>query len=161
MAQRPSMVSYSSPSSASSPLQQSSKLSPQSPLQGFRTPTSPWPPRGMSRSVFSQHLHTPGAEDPDEVVHKIHCIRASVFTLSPMCDRTDADAKQEELRLMVGERYRDLLQASSSIISIAQSSRDVLSALDDIKTSIPAELPRSARRTSATEKDGKRWHSPF
>jgi hypothetical protein len=51
------------------------------------------------------------------------------------------------------------LQASSSIISIAQSSRDVLSALDDIKTSIPAELPRSARRTSATEKDGKRRHS--
>lgn len=66
---------------------------------------------------------------------------------------SDADAKQEELRLMVGERYRDLLQASSSIISIAQSSRDVLSALDDIKTSIPAELPRSVRRTSATEKD--------
>ncbi|KAF8274142.1 hypothetical protein EI94DRAFT_1714815 [Lactarius quietus] len=129
MARRPSTIAFSSPSSSSSPLQPSSKLSPQlSPLQGFRTPTSPWPPRSMSRSVFLQQHHTPGIEDPDELFTK--------FTVSER-----------------SERYRDLLQASSSIISIAQSSRDVLSALDDIKTSIPAELPRSARRPSATAKD--------
>lgn len=46
--------------------------------------------------------------------------------------RTDADAKQEELRVMVGERYRDLLQASTSIISIARSSQHVKQALDEI-----------------------------
>jgi len=54
---------------------------------------------------------------------------------------------------MVGERYRDLLQASSSIISIAQSSQDTLDALEDIKTSIPAEIPRSIRRSIAGEND--------
>ncbi|KAF9535657.1 hypothetical protein CPB83DRAFT_913079 [Crepidotus variabilis] len=48
----------------------------------------------------------------------------------------DADAKQEELRLMVGERYRDLLQASSSIISIAQSSKRVLEAIEESKRAI-------------------------
>ncbi|KAH9065792.1 hypothetical protein EDB87DRAFT_889121 [Lactarius vividus] len=140
-------VPLSSPSSSSSPPQQSSKISPQlSPLQGFRTPTSPWPPRGTPRTVS---LHTSGTEEPDELFTKF-----TVSEVKQVHNRllSDADAKQEELRLMVGERYRDLLQASSSIISIAQSSRDVLSALEDIKTSIPAELPRSVRRTSATEK---------
>ncbi|KAG5647782.1 hypothetical protein DXG03_008505 [Asterophora parasitica] len=47
--------------------------------------------------------------------------------------RADADAKQEELRLMVGERYRDLLQASTSIIAIASSSQRVKQALEETK----------------------------
>nr|BAH22605.1 hypothetical protein UP8 [Pholiota nameko] len=47
-----------------------------------------------------------------------------------------ADAKQEELRLMVGERYRDLLQASSSIISIAKSAQHVLDALEESREAI-------------------------
>ncbi|KAL0951537.1 hypothetical protein HGRIS_008221 [Hohenbuehelia grisea] len=50
--------------------------------------------------------------------------------------REQADAKQEELRLMVGERYRDLLQASTSIISIAQSSRRVNEAVEESKAII-------------------------
>ncbi|KAJ7170058.1 Vps51/Vps67 domain-containing protein [Mycena filopes] len=50
--------------------------------------------------------------------------------------RADADAKQEELRLMVGERYRDLLQASTSIIDIARSSKRVIEALQETKDAI-------------------------
>jgi hypothetical protein len=99
MARRQSTIAFSSPSSSSSPLQPPSKSSPQlSPLQGFRTPPSPWPPRGTSRSVFLQHNHTPGAEDPDELftkftvseVKQVHnrllyaiVLLAFVFTLSP------------------------------------------------------------------------------
>ena len=53
------------------------------------------------------------------------------------------------------ERYRDLLQASASIISIAQSSKRVEDALEEMKSSMPnvdgLQLPR---RTSATGKDG-------
>lgn len=49
--------------------------------------------------------------------------------------RTDADSKQEELRLMVGERYRDLLQASSAIVSISETSQKVQSTFEDIKDS--------------------------
>jgi hypothetical protein len=121
MARRPSTIAFSSPSSSSSPLQPSSKLSPQlSPLQGFRTPTSPWPPRGISRSVFPQHLTPPALEDPDELftkftvsevkqVHNRLLYALSIFASTsfcvhskPVCNRSDADAKQEELRLMVG-----------------------------------------------------------
>ncbi|KAG9013087.1 hypothetical protein FRB94_003920 [Tulasnella sp. JGI-2019a] len=47
--------------------------------------------------------------------------------------RSEADSKQEELRVMVGERYRDLLQASSSIESISESSQRVRNALEDMK----------------------------
>ena len=98
MARRQSTIAFSSPSSSSSPLQPSSKLSPQlSPLQGLRTPTSPWPPRGVSRPVLPQHNHNPGVEDPDELftkftvseVKQVHnrllyalsiCLLVSVFT---------------------------------------------------------------------------------
>ncbi|PFH49700.1 hypothetical protein AMATHDRAFT_147119 [Amanita thiersii Skay4041] len=47
--------------------------------------------------------------------------------------RFEADQKRQELRLMVGERYRDILQASASIISIANSSKRVIQALDESK----------------------------
>ncbi|KAG6837690.1 hypothetical protein H0H93_004966 [Arthromyces matolae] len=63
--------------------------------------------------------------------------------------RADADAKQEELRLMVGERYRDLLQASSSIISIATSAQRVKQALEETKEIILSqEEPPLPQRTS-------------
>ncbi|CAA7265909.1 unnamed protein product [Cyclocybe aegerita] len=53
--------------------------------------------------------------------------------------RADADAKQEELRLMVGERYRDLLQASTSIIAIAKSSHRVLDAIEQSRGTIVSQ----------------------
>ncbi|KAJ3560271.1 hypothetical protein NP233_g10949 [Leucocoprinus birnbaumii] len=63
--------------------------------------------------------------------------------------RTDADIKKEELRQMVGERYRDLLQASSSIISIAQSSKRVVDALDDSRNAIKSQTDPPLPRTSS------------
>ncbi|KAF9486293.1 hypothetical protein BDN70DRAFT_869769 [Pholiota conissans] len=70
---------------------------------------------------------------PDELFSKytVSEVRAVEHRL-----RADANAKQEELRLMVGERYRDLLQASSAIISIAKSSQRVLDALEESKEAI-------------------------
>ncbi|KAF9454107.1 hypothetical protein P691DRAFT_656905 [Macrolepiota fuliginosa MF-IS2] len=62
--------------------------------------------------------------------------------------RADADVKKEELRQMVGERYRDLLQASSSIISIAHSSKQVVKALDESRVAIQSQedppLPKAS-----------------
>ncbi|KAL4241838.1 Conserved oligomeric Golgi complex subunit 1 [Abortiporus biennis] len=85
--------------------------------------------------------------DPDEMFakHTIAAVRAIQARL-----RNDADAKQQELRLMVGERYRDLLQASTSIISIAQSSTNVLHAFEEMRDlSSSADTPRSARGVSS------------
>ncbi|KAF9041731.1 hypothetical protein BDZ89DRAFT_981120 [Hymenopellis radicata] len=69
--------------------------------------------------------------------------------------RADADAKQEELRLMVGERYRDLLQASTSIISMARSSKRLLEALDETKSAISDQkvppLPRKSIANGAQD----------
>ncbi|KAH8835544.1 Vps51/Vps67 domain-containing protein [Flagelloscypha sp. PMI_526] len=63
--------------------------------------------------------------------------------------RADADAKQEELRIMVGERYRDLLQASTSIIDISDSSKRVIATLANTISSIQSqEAPSDTRRTS-------------
>lgn len=54
---------------------------------------------------------------------------------------------------MVGERYRDLLQASSSIISMAKSSRDVCEALEECKNAITSQndlpLPPVTATTSS------------
>ncbi|KAK0456031.1 hypothetical protein EV421DRAFT_1749997 [Armillaria borealis] len=103
---------------------------------------------GSSRSSKKLSLSKlPPADelDPDELFTK-HTISEVVFVRQQL--RADADAKQEELRLMVGERYRDLLQASSSIVSIARSSKRVIEALDETKSAILAQeeppLPRKA-----------------
>ncbi|KAG6814110.1 hypothetical protein H0H92_002105 [Tricholoma furcatifolium] len=90
-----------------------------------------------NRSLSVSSTKLPPAErnqntdvDPDELFSK-HTIAEIRFIQQSL--RADADAKQEELRLMVGERYRDLLQASSSIIAIASSSQRVKRALDETK----------------------------
>ncbi|CCA67689.1 hypothetical protein PIIN_01516 [Serendipita indica DSM 11827] len=70
--------------------------------------------------------------DPDELF-----VRYSVAQVKSLAAKlsADADAKQEELRLMVGERYRDLLEASTSIIDMASASRAVLDGINDMRTS--------------------------
>lgn len=55
--------------------------------------------------------------------------------------RREADGKQEELRLMVGERYRDLLQASTSIMTISGASNRVVALLRDMKDACTPDEP--------------------
>ncbi|KAF8167632.1 hypothetical protein B0H34DRAFT_24536 [Crassisporium funariophilum] len=75
--------------------------------------------------------------------------------------RTDAEAKQEELRLMVGERYRDLLQASSSIISIAKSSRRVSEALEECTNAIHSQqdLPPPPKTAALGDVDDRHLYT--
>ncbi|KAI0375182.1 hypothetical protein BV20DRAFT_960271 [Pilatotrama ljubarskyi] len=87
--------------------------------------------------------------DPDELFtrHTIPEIKMVQHRL-----RAEADAKQEELRLMVGERYRDLLQASTSILGLAKSSQHVLEALEEMRETVNAITPsRAPKRTAAGE----------
>ncbi|KAE9400616.1 hypothetical protein BT96DRAFT_819083 [Gymnopus androsaceus JB14] len=86
--------------------------------------------------------------DPDELFVKYNI---SEIKLIQQRLRADADAKQEELRLMVGERYRDLLQASTSIISIASSSQRVIQALTDTKNAILDEPPPSTPKHTSVK----------
>ncbi|THH13587.1 hypothetical protein EW146_g6653 [Bondarzewia mesenterica] len=155
MARRPSTNSVSSSIASTSTLPQLANFKPlplgASSLPGFKTPTSPWPPHSASLSAQPQQSATTNGIDPDELFTKYTVAEVKNVQLRL---GADADAKQEELRLMVGERYRDLLQASTSIISIAQSSKRVLDALDDMRTSIPAaEEPHLLRRASMSGKD--------
>ena len=46
--------------------------------------------------------------------------------------RSDAGAKREELRTMVGERYRDLLSAADSIVRMRKSSTSLLGGLESV-----------------------------
>ncbi|KAI5121815.1 hypothetical protein M0805_003251 [Coniferiporia weirii] len=72
------------------------------------------------------------------VRHTVSEVKTILYRL-----RSDVDAKQEELRLMVGERYRDLLQASTSIISMSQASRRVLDNVDNMKRTVMMDQPRA------------------
>lgn len=57
---------------------------------------------------------------------------------------------------MYSERYRDLLQASTSIISIAQSSKRVIQALDETKETILIQKePPLPKRASMVGKEGE------
>ncbi|KZV99053.1 hypothetical protein EXIGLDRAFT_726529 [Exidia glandulosa HHB12029] len=77
-------------------------------------------------------------DDPDDLF-----IRFSVSEIKNVQAkfRREADAKQEELRLMVGERYRDLLQASTSIMTISAASDRVVALLGEMKLACAQEEP--------------------
>ncbi|KZT02444.1 uncharacterized protein LAESUDRAFT_706143 [Laetiporus sulphureus 93-53] len=89
--------------------------------------------------------------DPDDLLTK-HTV-SEVRTVQQRL-RANAEAKQEELRLMVGERYRDLLQASTSIISIAESSKRVLEVFHEMCDIVgAAKLPCTPKRSSTSAED--------
>ncbi|KIY69180.1 hypothetical protein CYLTODRAFT_452897 [Cylindrobasidium torrendii FP15055 ss-10] len=119
---------------------------------------SPIPPsmsRGSttpsSRKLSVSKLPTSQDLDPDDLFTK-YTVSDVKFVQSQL--RTDADAKQEELRLMVGERYRDLLQASTSIIAIAKSSNRVLDALQETRIAIESQrLPTLPKSESIVNQD--------
>ncbi|CAE6418759.1 unnamed protein product [Rhizoctonia solani] len=87
--------------------------------------------------------------DPDDMfarysVAEIRAIRAQLLL--------DADGKREELRQMVGERYRDLLHASTAITNMAGTSERVVATLIDMRESCAGilrldESPRTRHRS--------------
>ncbi|KAG6333069.1 hypothetical protein ID866_6020 [Astraeus odoratus] len=94
--------------------------------------------------------------DPDQLFtkHTIAEVRAKQIQL-----RADAEAKQEELRIMVGERYRELLQSSTVIISIADSAKRVQDALDEISGAIHLQQdPPVHSRVSNINKEARVVH---
>ncbi|KZV74823.1 hypothetical protein PENSPDRAFT_681531 [Peniophora sp. CONT] len=123
------------------------------PLNRSSSSSMSWAQRSASNSSA---LAKQGAGlDPDELFtkHSVAEVRNVQLRL-----RADADAKQEELRLMVGERYRDLLQASTSIIALASASERVRSALDEMRAAVPdpraqLELSLPRRAGDSTKND--------
>ncbi|KIP05345.1 hypothetical protein PHLGIDRAFT_128964 [Phlebiopsis gigantea 11061_1 CR5-6] len=135
MARRPSTVSLSSVGSGSG-LSKLTQLPPLPPLisrSSSKSLPNGSPTASRQVSINAQlELAKPGEVwDPDELFAK-HTV-AEVKVIQQRL-HADADAKQEELRLMVGERYRDLLQASTSIISLARSSNNVVHALQEMRS---------------------------
>ncbi|KAJ6604838.1 hypothetical protein DFH09DRAFT_898123 [Mycena vulgaris] len=122
MSRRPSALSFSVPP----PLANGQ-------VKIVQSPTAPEAPIQSRRHSVSKLPSDISELDPDELFAK-YTVAEVKFAQQRL--RADADAKQEELRLMVGERYRDLLQASTSIISIARSSKRVVEALQETKDAI-------------------------
>ncbi|KAL4063659.1 hypothetical protein V8B97DRAFT_2106043 [Scleroderma yunnanense] len=95
--------------------------------------------------------------DPDQLFskHTITEVRAKQLQL-----RADAEAKQEELRIMVGERYRELLQSSTVIITIADSAKRVQEALDEISGAIHSQQqPPAQNRVPNAHKEDSHLHT--
>ncbi|KAJ7225342.1 Vps51/Vps67 domain-containing protein [Mycena pura] len=122
MSRRPSALSFSLPAPLAN-----------GPVNVVQSPIAPEALRQSRRPSLSKLPNGTSELDPDELFTK--CTVAEVKFAQQRL-RADADAKQEELRLMVGERYRDLLQASTSIVSIARSSSRVIGALQEAKDAI-------------------------
>ncbi|KEP54956.1 Vps51/Vps67 protein [Rhizoctonia solani 123E] len=95
--------------------------------------------------------------DPDDMfarysVAEIRTIRARLLV--------DADGKREELRQMVGERYRDLLHASTAITNMAGTSERVFATLLDMRESCARilqldESPKTRHRSIPNGKTTK------
>ncbi|KAF8560033.1 hypothetical protein OG21DRAFT_1401009 [Imleria badia] len=147
MARRPSTVSVASLASSRPPLQPSRSPGAASVL----SPSASKVPRSISGLTNSKSQDNVVDIEPDELFAKYTI--AEVKTRQAQL-RSDAEAKQEDLRIMVGERYRDLLQASSSIISIATSAKRVQAALEETTTAIRSQkVPSVQNHVSQSGKD--------
>ncbi|KAG1828105.1 hypothetical protein EV424DRAFT_1318721 [Suillus variegatus] len=153
MARRPSTVSVASFGS----IKNLAELSHLTSASTFApSPSAPNFPRSVPSTHFSSVQSTRVQDetadiDPDELFAKctIPEVKAKQVQL-----RSDAEAKQEELRVMVGERYRDLLQASTSIISMSKSARRVQEAFQETKDAIASrQQPSRENRTSNVGKE--------
>ncbi|KZT30827.1 hypothetical protein NEOLEDRAFT_1053694 [Neolentinus lepideus HHB14362 ss-1] len=154
-----SLVSLASPGSLLKTIHATSRgsvASVESQLNGYA-------PLPVTQTLSASKIPVNGIEaitdvnDPDElfVKYPVAHIKAIQNRF-----RADADAKQEELRQMVGERYRDLLQASTSIISLSASSKHVLGALEDMSNTVPSrEQICSPVRPAHTRKDDAQLQS--
>ena len=65
------------------------------------------------------------------------------------------EKKKEDLRLMVGERYRDLINAADTISLMKGLSEDVYKGLNTIQTCCKDFKKRTARRRRTTSEDIK------
>ncbi|EMD41913.1 hypothetical protein CERSUDRAFT_90499 [Gelatoporia subvermispora B] len=156
MARRPSVISNGSlhsfssfkPSHSANNLDAASVTSP-----GQTNGHAPPVLRSVSSSKLEQLLSASGTSsdlDPDDIFSKYTI--SEVRTVQRRL-KSDADAKQEELRLMRRERYRDLLQASTSIISMSKSSQGVLDALADVREVISLTAGMQTSRRPSVEED--------
>ncbi|KAJ7070881.1 Vps51/Vps67 domain-containing protein, partial [Mycena amicta] len=130
MSRRPSVLSISSPG----PLPNGSVKLVQSPIA----------PDAKRRPSVAKIPDPPSEMDPDALFTK-YTIAEVKFAKEKL--RADADAKQEELRLMVGERYRDLLQASTSY-------RRVIEALEEAKDAILSQSAPPLRQRMSSYAGG-------
>ncbi|KAJ7705997.1 hypothetical protein B0H17DRAFT_1192554 [Mycena rosella] len=144
MSRRPSALSFSLPP----PLANGQ-------VKLVQSPTAPEPPAPSRRPSVSK-LPTDISElDPDELFAK-YTVAEVRFAQQRL--RADADANRKSCGLWLGaERYRDLLQASTSIISIARSSKRVIEALQETKDAILAQdEPPMPQRISSQGGGGAR-----
>ncbi|KAF8632950.1 hypothetical protein AX15_001554 [Amanita polypyramis BW_CC] len=105
---------------------------------------------GYQRSISFKSQNDDVSVDPDELFTKYTIPEVKVVQQKL---RAEADQKKQELRLMVGERYRDILQASTSIISIFESSQRVLDALDESKAAILRQQDPPVLKGLPSQKD--------
>ncbi|WAQ86199.1 hypothetical protein PtA15_6A831 [Puccinia triticina] len=85
------------------------------------------PPLRSRHSTRPEDIDLLSIDDPDDLfpnftIREIRAIEQRA--------RADADQKREDLRQMVGERYRDLLSAADSIVRMKISSENLLGSLD-------------------------------
>ncbi|KAF8445590.1 hypothetical protein L210DRAFT_3528000 [Boletus edulis BED1] len=147
MARRPSTVSVASLASSKAPLEPLRS----SGAASILSPLASQLPQTISQSVGVKSQDNVVDIEPDELFARSTI--AEVRTKQAQ-SRADAEAKQEDLRIMVGERYRDLLQASSSIVSIATSAKRVQEALEETTTAIRSQrVPSVHNHVSQNSKD--------
>ncbi|KAK7938837.1 hypothetical protein WMY93_002163 [Mugilogobius chulae] len=74
--------------------------------------------------------------------------------------RGDIEHKKEELRQMVGERYRDLIDAADTIRDMRDSSESVLRAVTDVGR-FCSGLKHGCARTDSTQRAVRPWQQHF
>ncbi|GES99501.1 conserved oligomeric Golgi complex subunit 1-like [Rhizophagus clarus] len=109
---------------------------------------------------YGPNIDFSSATDADELF-----IKHSVPELRSLEKRTrsDIEEKKQELRLMVGERYRDLIDAADSIVNMRKCALSIQEELHHMQDSCDVHALKRSVRTQVNEdnkgsKDEKKYH---
>nr|CAB3232526.1 conserved oligomeric Golgi complex subunit 1-like [Phallusia mammillata] len=75
--------------------------------------------------------------------------------------RREIELKKEELRQMVGERYRDLIEAADTIAEMKRCSANVGDSIKDLKLFCSAKTVKTKRESRAKQKQSAKDHKRY
>ncbi len=114
---------------------------------------------GSTGGAVAANSRPPGRDDEEDVERLFEVKTVDEIAEFSHSLTRDIDRKREELRTMVGERYRDLMEAADTIARMRTGAEAVIANIDGVMTK--GQVTVDAKNVAATcEREREREREP-